>query len=160
MTLSLRSRAMRVKKRRLKNHAFRWSKDGVISKIWSNAYEETTAEEPRLSMVRSLELMVFARSPFNLILSPLNQPLLIVIPSRLRFAYRCCSVLLFPAGCCSALFNEWKAEMEMMAKRIKTVRQKLYDSISSKDKNRNDWSFILKQIGMFSFTEHSFNVSY
>ncbi|KAF7844564.1 putative receptor-like protein kinase [Senna tora] len=102
MTLSLRSRAMRVKKRRLKNHAFRWSKDGVISQIWSNACEETTAEEPRLSMVRSLELMVFARSPFNLILSPLNQPLLIVIPSRLRFAYRCCSVLLFPARCFTA----------------------------------------------------------
>lgn len=51
-----------------------------------------------------------------------------------------------------ALFNEWKAEMEMMAGRIKTVRQKLYDSISSKDKSGKDWSFILKQIGMFSYT--------
>lgn len=50
------------------------------------------------------------------------------------------------------LFNEWKAEMEMMAGRIKTVRQKLYDSISSKDKSGKDWSFILKQIGMFSYT--------
>ncbi|MCH81092.1 aspartate aminotransferase [Trifolium medium] len=51
-----------------------------------------------------------------------------------------------------ALFGEWKAEMEMMAGRIKTVRQELYDSISSKDKSGKDWSFILKQIGMFSFT--------
>ncbi|RYR55267.1 hypothetical protein Ahy_A06g030505 [Arachis hypogaea] len=50
------------------------------------------------------------------------------------------------------LFDEWKAEMEMMAGRIKNVRQKLYDSISSKDKSGKDWSFILKQIGMFSYT--------
>lgn len=51
-----------------------------------------------------------------------------------------------------ALFNEWKAEMEMMAGRIKGVRQKLYDSLCAKDKSGKDWSFILKQIGMFSFT--------
>ncbi|WZZ24181.1 hypothetical protein YC2023_007582 [Brassica napus] len=52
----------------------------------------------------------------------------------------------------AAMFNEWKAEMEMMAGRIKTVRQKLYDSLVSKDKSGKDWSFILKQISMFSFT--------
>lgn len=51
-----------------------------------------------------------------------------------------------------ALFSEWKAEMEMMAGRIKNVRQKLFDSISAKDKSGKDWSFILRQIGMFSFT--------
>nr|GMD42576.1 aspartate aminotransferase, chloroplastic [Ipomoea batatas] len=50
------------------------------------------------------------------------------------------------------LFNEWKQEMEMMAGRIKSVRQKLYDSLSLKDKSGKDWTFILKQIGMFSFT--------
>ncbi|KAK9947173.1 hypothetical protein M0R45_012607 [Rubus argutus] len=50
------------------------------------------------------------------------------------------------------LFSEWKAEMEMMAGRIKNVRQKLYDSLCAEDKSRKDWSFILKQIGMFSFT--------
>ncbi|MCL7026493.1 hypothetical protein MKW94_022794 [Papaver nudicaule] len=50
------------------------------------------------------------------------------------------------------LFNEWKVEMEAMAGRIKNVRQKLYDSLSVKDKTGKDWSFILKQIGMFSFT--------
>lgn len=51
-----------------------------------------------------------------------------------------------------SLFNEWKKEMEMMAGRIKSVRQKLYDSLCAKDKSGKDWSFILKQIGMFSFT--------
>ncbi|XP_055820191.1 aspartate aminotransferase, chloroplastic [Solanum dulcamara] len=50
------------------------------------------------------------------------------------------------------LFSEWNEEMEMMAGRIKSVRQKLYDSLSAKDKSGKDWSFILKQIGMFSFT--------
>lgn len=51
-----------------------------------------------------------------------------------------------------ALFDEWRAEMEGMAGRIKTVRQKLYDYLSDKDKSGKDWSFVLKQIGMFSFT--------
>ncbi|OAY69398.1 Aspartate aminotransferase, chloroplastic [Ananas comosus] len=50
------------------------------------------------------------------------------------------------------LFHEWKQEMEQMAGRIKHVRQRLYDSLSQKDKSGKDWSFILKQIGMFSFT--------
>lgn len=50
------------------------------------------------------------------------------------------------------LFDEWKAEMEMMAGRIKGVRQKLFDSLSAKDKSGKNWSFIQKQIGMFSFT--------
>lgn len=51
-----------------------------------------------------------------------------------------------------ALFDEWRAEMQLMAGRIKEVRQKLYDELSSKDKKGKDWSFVLKQIGMFSFT--------
>ncbi|KAL0323653.1 UNVERIFIED_CONTAM: Aspartate aminotransferase, chloroplastic [Sesamum calycinum] len=50
------------------------------------------------------------------------------------------------------LFNEWKEEMELMAGRIKSVRKKLYDSLSAKDNSGKDWSFVLKQIGMFSFT--------
>ncbi|KAJ8617516.1 hypothetical protein MRB53_013702 [Persea americana] len=50
------------------------------------------------------------------------------------------------------LFNEWKEEMELMAGRIKNVRQRLFDSLSQKDKSGKDWSFILRQIGMFSFT--------
>ncbi|KAK4415416.1 Aspartate aminotransferase, chloroplastic [Sesamum alatum] len=52
----------------------------------------------------------------------------------------------------SDLFNEWKEEMELMAGRIKSVRKKLYDSLSAKDNSGKDWSFVLKQIGMFSFT--------
>lgn len=51
-----------------------------------------------------------------------------------------------------ALFGEWKEEMELMAERIKNVRQRLFDSLSAKEKTGKDWSFILKQIGMFSFT--------
>lgn len=51
-----------------------------------------------------------------------------------------------------ALFDEWRAEMEMMAGRIKKVRQELYDFLNNKDSSAKDWSFVLKQIGMFSFT--------
>ncbi len=50
------------------------------------------------------------------------------------------------------MFDEWRAEMQAMAGRIKTVRQRLYDELSTKDKSSKDWSFVLKQIGMFSFT--------
>ncbi|KAG6395617.1 hypothetical protein SASPL_141740 [Salvia splendens] len=50
------------------------------------------------------------------------------------------------------LLKEWKEEMALMAGRIKTVLKKLYNSITSKEKTSKDWSFILKQIGMFSFT--------
>ncbi|CAL9764745.1 unnamed protein product [Musa acuminata subsp. burmannicoides] len=50
------------------------------------------------------------------------------------------------------LFNEWKQEMELMAGRIKNVRQRLYENLSQKDKSGKDWSFVLKQIGMFSYT--------
>jgi len=50
------------------------------------------------------------------------------------------------------LFKEWKSEMELMSGRIKGVRQRLYDNLSAKDKSGKDWSFVLRQIGMFSFT--------
>ena len=50
-----------------------------------------------------------------------------------------------------AMFDEWKSEMELMSGRIKGVRQRLYDNIYVKDKNGKDWSFVLRQIGMFSF---------
>jgi aspartate/tyrosine/aromatic aminotransferase len=50
------------------------------------------------------------------------------------------------------MFDEWRAEMQAMAGRIKTVRQRLYDELSTKDESSKDWSFVLKQIGMFSFT--------
>lgn len=51
-----------------------------------------------------------------------------------------------------ALFDEWKAEREMIARRIKNVRRLLCDSLSAKDKSGKDWSFILEHIGPFSFT--------
>eukprot|EP00252_Welwitschia_mirabilis_P010225 TRINITY_DN233_c0_g1_i2.p1 TRINITY_DN233_c0_g1~~TRINITY_DN233_c0_g1_i2.p1 ORF type:complete len:411 (+),score=100.02 TRINITY_DN233_c0_g1_i2:589-1821(+) len=50
------------------------------------------------------------------------------------------------------LFSEWKSEMELMSGRIKGVRQRLHEYLSSKDKSGKDWSFVLRQIGMFSFT--------
>ncbi|KAK3252020.1 L-asparaginase 1 [Cymbomonas tetramitiformis] len=49
------------------------------------------------------------------------------------------------------MFNEWKAEMEMMSGRIKSVRGKLYDYLCEKMPEK-DWSFVTRQIGMFSFT--------
>lgn len=49
------------------------------------------------------------------------------------------------------MFEEWKGEMEMMAGRIKAVRQELYDALVRLEPNK-DWSFVTKQIGMFSFT--------
>eukprot|EP00245_Coleochaete_scutata_P001620 TRINITY_DN11_c0_g1_i1.p1 TRINITY_DN11_c0_g1~~TRINITY_DN11_c0_g1_i1.p1 ORF type:complete len:489 (+),score=93.14 TRINITY_DN11_c0_g1_i1:132-1598(+) len=52
----------------------------------------------------------------------------------------------------AALFEEWNGEMQEMAGRIKKVRKELYDFLSSKDKSGKDWSFVLSQIGMFSFT--------
>eukprot|EP00850_Spirogloea_muscicola_P021572 SM000254S08798 [mRNA] locus=s254:11615:15280:- [translate_table: standard] len=51
-----------------------------------------------------------------------------------------------------SLFDEWRAEMEEMAGRIKKVRQRLFDQLMAKEMSRKDWSFVLKQIGMFSFT--------
>ncbi|CAL9161391.1 unnamed protein product [Musa hybrid cultivar] len=50
------------------------------------------------------------------------------------------------------LFVERKLEMELMAGRIKNVRRRLHENLSQKDKRRSDWSYILKQIGMSSYT--------
>ncbi|PNW86841.1 hypothetical protein CHLRE_02g097900v5 [Chlamydomonas reinhardtii] len=49
------------------------------------------------------------------------------------------------------LFEEWKGEMRGMAGRIERVRGELQRSLESKYPSK-DWSFITKQIGMFSFT--------
>jgi len=49
------------------------------------------------------------------------------------------------------LFDEWRQEMEMMSGRIKSVRQLLFDELTKLNPDK-DWSFVLKQIGMFSFT--------
>ncbi|GLI62471.1 hypothetical protein VaNZ11_005102 [Volvox africanus] len=45
----------------------------------------------------------------------------------------------------------WKEELRGMADRIKLMRQVLYDQLVARNVP-GDWSFVLKQIGMFSFT--------
>lgn len=50
-----------------------------------------------------------------------------------------------------ALFEEWKGEMAGMAGRIARVRGELRKALEAKAPGK-DWSFITKQIGMFSFT--------
>ncbi len=55
-----------------------------------------------------------------------------------------------PAGD-KALFEEWNAEMAGMAGRIARVRGELQSSLEAKMPDK-DWSFITRQIGMFSFT--------
>lgn len=49
------------------------------------------------------------------------------------------------------MFGEWKAEMQMMSGRIKSVRQLLFDELNALNPDK-DWGFVLRQIGMFSFT--------
>ncbi|EIE18335.1 aspartate aminotransferase [Coccomyxa subellipsoidea C-169] len=49
------------------------------------------------------------------------------------------------------LFQEWNEEMEYMSGRIKDVRQVLHDELAKLNGDK-DWSFILRQLGMFSFT--------
>jgi len=47
------------------------------------------------------------------------------------------------------LTKEWKTELKMMADRIQSMRQLLYDALKAKN---IDWPHMLKQIGMFSYT--------
>lgn len=51
----------------------------------------------------------------------------------------------------TSMFDEWKAEMEMMSGRIMSVRKQLHDELGNLYPEK-DWGFILSQIGMFSFT--------
>lgn len=51
----------------------------------------------------------------------------------------------------SNMFNEWTIELKAMADRIISMRQKLFDALRSKG-TPGDWSHIIKQIGMFTFT--------
>eukprot|EP01098_Paradermamoeba_levis_P015999 TRINITY_DN840_c0_g1_i3.p1 TRINITY_DN840_c0_g1~~TRINITY_DN840_c0_g1_i3.p1 ORF type:complete len:406 (-),score=108.86 TRINITY_DN840_c0_g1_i3:120-1337(-) len=50
-----------------------------------------------------------------------------------------------------ALFGEWVTELKEMSYRIKEMRQKLFDLLMEK-KTPGDWTHILNQIGMFSYT--------
>ena len=49
------------------------------------------------------------------------------------------------------LFNEWNQEMGAMAGRIMEVRSELVKALQERMPER-DWTFITRQIGMFSFT--------
>lgn len=49
------------------------------------------------------------------------------------------------------LFKRWNEEMGMMAGRIKGVRAELYDNLVKLNPDK-DWSFVKRQIGMFSYT--------
>lgn len=49
------------------------------------------------------------------------------------------------------LFEQWTTEVYAMRDRIRTMRQKLYDVLSQKVSDR-DFSYFIKQRGMFSFT--------
>lgn len=49
------------------------------------------------------------------------------------------------------LFNEWTIELKAMADRIISMRQKLFDALHARG-TPGDWSHIIKQIGMFTFT--------
>ena len=50
-----------------------------------------------------------------------------------------------------ALFSEWKKEMEEMSGRIINVRAALQKALESRMPEK-DWTFITRQIGMFSYT--------
>lgn len=49
------------------------------------------------------------------------------------------------------LFNEWKDDLQGMADRIIHMRQLLYEALKAHG-TPGDWSHIIKQIGMFTFT--------
>ncbi|XP_074317503.1 aspartate aminotransferase, cytoplasmic [Silene latifolia] len=50
-----------------------------------------------------------------------------------------------------SMFNEWSGELKAMADRIITMRKKLFEALRTKG-TPGDWSHIIKQIGMFTFT--------
>ncbi|KAJ6361486.1 hypothetical protein OIU78_002008 [Salix suchowensis] len=49
------------------------------------------------------------------------------------------------------LYNEWTVELKAMADRIINMRQKLFEALRARG-TPGDWSHIVKQIGMFTFT--------
>ncbi|KNA06713.1 hypothetical protein SOVF_178490 isoform B [Spinacia oleracea] len=49
------------------------------------------------------------------------------------------------------LYDEWTAELKGMADRIISMRQQLFDALTARG-TPGDWSHIIKQIGMFTFT--------
>ncbi|CAN1162003.1 Aspartate aminotransferase 3, chloroplastic [Linum perenne] len=51
----------------------------------------------------------------------------------------------------SNLYNEWTVELKAMADRIISMRKQLFEALRSRG-TPGDWSHIIKQIGMFTFT--------
>jgi aspartate aminotransferase len=49
------------------------------------------------------------------------------------------------------MFHEWTLELKAMADRIISMRKQLYDALCAKG-TPGDWTHIIKQIGMFTFT--------
>ncbi|KAL5558814.1 hypothetical protein UlMin_035025 [Ulmus minor] len=49
------------------------------------------------------------------------------------------------------LYNDWTVELKAMADRIISMRQQLFDALRTRG-TPGDWSHIIKQIGMFTFT--------
>ncbi|XXG55857.1 hypothetical protein AAC387_Pa03g3424 [Persea americana] len=49
------------------------------------------------------------------------------------------------------MYNEWTIELKAMADRIISMRQQLFDALRARG-TPGDWSHIIKQIGMFTFT--------
>lgn len=49
------------------------------------------------------------------------------------------------------MYDEWTVELKAMADRIISMRQQLYDAMQAQG-TPGDWSHIIKQIGMFTFT--------
>ena len=50
------------------------------------------------------------------------------------------------------LYKEWESEVELMANRIISMRDRLYDLLTSTHNTPGEWGHIKSQIGMFSFT--------
>ncbi|KAI5662822.1 hypothetical protein M9H77_22145 [Catharanthus roseus] len=51
----------------------------------------------------------------------------------------------------SNMYHEWTVELKAMADRIISMRQQLFNALQAKG-TPGDWSHIIKQIGMFTFT--------
>jgi aspartate aminotransferase len=51
----------------------------------------------------------------------------------------------------SEMFHEWTLELKAMADRIISMRQQLFDALKTRG-TPGDWTHIIKQIGMFTFT--------
>ncbi|KAJ0091699.1 hypothetical protein Patl1_13266 [Pistacia atlantica] len=51
----------------------------------------------------------------------------------------------------SKMYDEWTVELKAMADRIISMRKQLFDALSARG-TPGDWSHIIKQIGMFTFT--------